>query len=157
MSWLEQDVKTGKQAHVAPPKARELDQVKAESLPVIEKEADRGQRPFETIKFQPVRSPGIYEAEFAAKEEDLIFHFWPYGYRKAKRAGTAAPWFNKKFEPTLTTSMKKVFGEQRVEIAHDKDMGSFFVKAIGWGEHQFARDLSIQVCEEVHKTLGGEG
>lgn len=157
MSWIEKQVDTDKHSEVTGRRAVELDQVREENLPRLRKEADKGQAPFIPVRFQPVRSPGIYEAEFAAKDEDVVFHFWPYGYRKAERAGLAAPRFKKEFEATLTKVMQETFGEARTHVEYVKTMGAFFVQANGWGEHQFMRDLCIKACEVVHSRMGGEG
>ena len=43
-----------------------------------------------------------------------------------------------------------------VDIEHDPDVGAWFVKAKGWGENQFSRELSIKACEQLHKALGGK-
>jgi hypothetical protein len=157
MSWIEKQVDTDKQSEVTGQRAIELDQAREESLPRLKKEADKGQAPFIPVRFQPVRSPGIYEAEFAPKDENVVFHFWPYGYRKAERAGLAAPRFKKDFEPILTKAMQDTFGEKRIQVEYVKAMGAFFVEAKGWGEHQFMRDLCIKACEAVHTRMGGEG
>lgn len=156
MNWVEQDVDSGKLTTADAARAKVLDKVREENLPVIEKQAEKGQLPFNAIKRQPVRSPGNYEAEFLRKDDDLVFHVWPYGYEKAKRAGIAVPRFAPKFESILKSVMEKSFGAHRIRMDYDKDMGAYFVKAYGWGEAQFWNDLAIKTCEELHKALGGE-
>jgi hypothetical protein len=136
-------------------KANEYDQAKAEGLPVVTKEAEGGIKPLDPVKFQPVRSPGIFEAEFGVKGKDLIFHFWPDGYHKADRNSLAPPAFKKDFLQRLTKTMVDTFTKERVLIEEDRDMGAFFVKAHGWGENDSYREISIKVCEIFHKAMGG--
>ena len=152
MTWTEQLSTDSSIATVSLERAKLFDMAKDSSLPVIQREGDK---PFDVIKFQPVRSPGIYEAEFGVRGEDLIFHFWPYGYRLAESSGKAVPHFKKPFTTVLDVEMKKSFGTNRVELVEDKDMGSWFVKAKGWGVNQFYRELAIKVCENIHKNMGG--
>jgi hypothetical protein len=156
MDWVEHNVESGKTKAAPAARAKVLDKVREEALPVIAKQAEKGQIPFEGVRRQPVRSPGNYEAEFLTKGTDLIFHVWPYGHAKAKRAGTAVPRFSSKFEGILRATMESAFGKNRIAMDYDKDMGSWFVKATGWAEAQFARDLAIKTCENLHKALGGE-
>lgn len=155
MSWVAQDSSRMPVA-VDAQKKNEYDKAKAESLPAITKEAEGGVRPVEPVKFQPVRSPGIYEAEFGVKEKDIIFHFWPDGYHNADRDGRAIPAFKKDFLKNLTLSMHEIFHPNRITIEEDKDMGAFFVKAHGWGENDNYREISIKACEAFHHRMGGE-
>jgi hypothetical protein len=135
---------------------KEYEDEKATSLPVIEKESENGAKPFKPIEFQPVESPGIYEAEFGVKGEDVIFHFWPHGYRKAAALGKTTPHFLKDFRQHVATVMLEDFGNTRVEFQDDKDVGAFFVKANGWGKNEFHRELCIKACEKIHAALGGK-
>ena len=153
MSWLE---KAGSSVGgVTTEREAELEKAKAENLPLIQKEAE-GLRPFDPVEFQPVRSPGIYEAEFGMKEEDIIFHFWPAGYHEAQRERKPEPRFMAGFSVALTVTMGELFEDSRLEIQSDKDMGAIFVKARGWGKNQFARELAIKACEGVHSRMGGQ-
>lgn len=155
MNWVEQKVDKGGPYIPDAARVRELEEGKRESLPILEREARKGQMPIEPIRFRPVKSPGIYEAEFAQKDKDLIFHFWPYGYHQAERDRRAAPKFKTGFEKALTDSMENVFSSNRVTVSLDRDVGAYFVKAANWGEHQFMSELAIKACEQVHKALGG--
>jgi hypothetical protein len=154
MNWSERETDSFKQLPVTPERIKELEKSRAEGQPVIEKEADRGQLPFNGIKFQPVKSPGLYEAEFAKKDKDLIFHFWPYGHHSAQRRGIASPRFPQAFAGSLATAMEKEFGKS-VRIEFDRDLTSYFVRVEGWGERQFFRELAISACEKLHGLLGG--
>lgn len=156
MSWLEQENETRKQHEVSKDRAVVLDQARDETLPVIQKEAAQGEVPFDPLKFQPVRSPGNYEAEFAKRGEDVIFHFWPYGYHEADRRGIATPKFKPEFLLNLRVVMISAYGAQRVEVSEDRDMGAWFVKAHGWGAQQFWFDLACEACRKLHHSLGGE-
>lgn len=131
------------------------EEAKRELGPQIEREVGLRQN-LEPIRFQPVRSPGIYEAEFGQKGDDVIFHFWPYGYHAADSAGRALPRFPKIFESVLERAMVSSYGEGRFEIINDKDMGAWFARAKGWGTSMFARETAVKVCEAVHKGLGGQ-
>jgi hypothetical protein len=156
MSWLEKNTETNEVA--APNAAREqiLDEARAEGLPTIKKEADAGVKPFATVQLQPVKSPGIYEAEFGVKDADVIFHFWPSGYHAAERRGAAAPRFKDGFEAAVKKVMGDTFDPNRVAMDTDPDVGALFVRAKGWGEAQFHRDLCIKACEQIHAAMGGE-
>ena len=156
MSWLEKNSETNSVAVPNADRAQVLDKSRDEGLPVISKEVDQGQKPFATVQLQPVKSPGIYEAEFGVKNEDVIFHFWPSGYHAAERRNAAAPRFKAGFEDALKKVMGNVFDSKRVMIDHDPDVGAIFVRAKGWANAQFHRDLCIKACEELHAAMGGE-
>lgn len=151
--WTEQEQASRSPLEVSAERARELDEAKRDALPHVLAEGDR---PFDRIHFQPVISPGIYEAEFALKGPDIIFHFWPYGFRKAIEQGKARPAFKTAFKPILEKILHGTFTEHRTKMDFDRDIGSWFVKVSGWGDHQFARELAIKACEMVHLELGGE-
>ena len=154
MNWVTSE--QGSVGVASTEKSREYEDEKSVSLPVIEKEADSGFKPFDPIEFQPVRSPGIYEGEFAAKDNDIIFHFWPDGFHVAQRSGKAVPRFKKDFEEKLSLTFKKHFGETRVDIQNDPDIGAWFIKANGWGKNEFLFELCVKACEALHAELGGE-
>ena len=156
MSWLEKEVETNKVGRPDEARTKVLDAERDTGLPVMTKEADSGVKPFEQVQLQPVKSPGIYEAEFGVKNQDVIFHFWPSGYHAADRRGVAAPQFKKGFEVALKKVMGEVFDPKRVVIEHDQDVGALFVRAKQWGEAQFHRDLCIKACEKLHAEMGGE-
>jgi hypothetical protein len=151
MTWTEKLSKDNSDLKVSADRAKELETTKAESV----KHLDSVAKPFEPIRLQPVRSPGLYEAEFGVKGDDIIFHFWPYGYRAAERSGALPPKFKRNFAQVLKDSMDKSFGSNRVALSEDTDVGAWFVLAKGWGINQFNRDLAIKACEAVHKGLGG--
>lgn len=155
MAWLEKDQTTDQIAEADAERAKLLNEVKKGSLPTIRKESELGAPPFKELELQPVKSPGIYEAEFGVKDANVIFHFWPWGYHAADVAGRATPKFSKDFLPKLTRIMGETFDPKRVEIKEDPDVGAIFVKALSWGESQFHRELSVKACEALHKALGG--
>lgn len=156
MSWLEKNIETNAVSQTDAARTKVLDEARAETLPTVLKEADSGQKPFKPIELQPVKSPGIYDAEFGVKGTDVIFHFWPSGYHAAERRGAASPQFKPGFEATLKKVMGDVFDARRVVIESDPDVGALFVRAHGWGEAQFHRDLCIKACEQLHAAMGGE-
>lgn len=156
MSWLEKNTETNEVAAPTAVRAQVLDEAREQGLPTITKEAEAGVKPFAQVEFQPVKSPGIYEAEFGVKGGDVIFHFWPSGYHVAERRGVAGPRFKPNFEAELKKVMGSVFDSNRVLIDHDPDVGAIFVRAKGWGEAQFHRDLCIKACEQLHAAMGGE-
>lgn len=156
MNWLEKEVETNKVAEADAARTKVLDEERGTSLPVIVKEADAGVRPFAQVELQPVKSPGIYEGEFGVKGSDLIFHFWPSGYHAAERRGAATPKFDPHFEAKLKEAFDGIFEGRRMVYDRDLDMGAWFVKAIGWAENQFHRDLCIKACEKLHALLGGQ-
>jgi hypothetical protein len=155
MSWVERQSDTGMDITVTPEKARKFEEAKAAGLPVVEREAAKGQMPFDPVRFTPVRSPGIYEAEFAKKDGDLIFHFWPYGYHEADRQNRRTPKFGPTFEAQLRQVMCSHFSTRSIEFHHDQDMGAWYVKIQHWGEKQFFHDLAVKACEKLHYALGG--
>lgn len=154
MSWTERETDSFKPLALTAERVKELEQSRAEGQPVVEKEAEKGQVPFDGIRFQPVKSPGLYEAEFAKKGKDIVFHFWPYGYHSAQRSNTASPRFPSAFAEKLAEAMKKEFGTA-VHVEFDRDITSYYVRVNGWGERQFYAELSIAVCEKLHLLLGG--
>lgn len=156
MSWLEKNSETNEVAQPNATRTKVLDDARAEGLPTIEKESDAGVKPFNPVQLQPVKSPGIYEAEFGVKNDDVIFHFWPSGYHAAERRSAAAPQFKIGFEQALKKVMGEVFDSKRVVVDHDPDVGALFVRAKGWGDAQFHRDLCIKACEQLHAAMGGE-
>lgn len=156
MSWLEKNNETHSVSQADAARAKVLDETRDENLPIVQKETDAGVKPFEQVQLQPVKSPGIYEAEFGVRKGDVIFHFWPSGYHVAERRGVAAPKFKPMFEAVLTKVMGEVFDSNRVTVENDIDMGALFVRAKGWGEAQFHRDLCIKACEQLHAAMGGE-
>jgi hypothetical protein len=156
MSWLEKNVETNAVGKTDAARSKILDEAREENLPTIQKEANAGTKPFIPVQLQPVKSPGIYEAEFGVKGQDVIFHFWPSGYHAAEHRGVAPPRFAAGFEATLKKVMGEVFDEKRVTIENDLDVGALFVRATGWGEAQFHRDLCIKACEKFHAAMGGE-
>ncbi|TXH11230.1 MAG: hypothetical protein E6R04_02855 [Spirochaetes bacterium] len=133
----------------------ELDSLKKELSPIVVKEADSGVKGFDPLNFQPVMSPSNYEAEFAAKGEDLIFHVWPWKFHESDRAGKIRPRFRKGFETHLNTAFGKVFFS-KWEYSFDEDMGSYFVRAPGAGSSQFMRENAIEALENLHSAMTNE-
>lgn len=156
MSWVEQETQERKQLQVTPEREKQLDEVKNEVHPAIVREAAQGDKPFEPIRFQPVKSPGLFEAEFAKKESDLVFHFWPWGLHAADRGDQPRPPFTKDFRPQLTCALHDVFDSNKVTIKEDRDMAAIFVKVEGYGMKQFWFDLAHKVVTNLHLRLGGE-
>jgi hypothetical protein len=156
MGWTAQDMQSRNTVGVTADQEKAFEQAKQEALPVVQKEADEGVRPFKPVDFQPVKSPGLYEAEFGVKGEDVIFHFWPWNYHLAEKQGQRPPNFPRSFETYLVQAMGDAFEVRRVEMHKDEDMGAYFVKAKGYASNQFNRELSIRACEKLHKLLGGE-
>jgi hypothetical protein len=155
MSWS-QKTKSNTVESVASTIAKEYDTVRDMSLPIFQKEADQhAAHALQPVDFQPVRSPGIYEAEFGVKYDDLIFHFWPWHYHQETNAGRTAPRFKKGFEEAVAAVMSKEFGANRFEIKLDEDVGAIFVKCFGFGVTQFHREMAIKACENIHLAMGG--
>lgn len=138
-------------------KAKLFDEVKRASLPVVQKEADGGVRPFKTVELQPVKGVNTFEAEFGVKGEDVIFHVWPWGYHDADRKeGARLPEFKKGFDQVLKAAMGKVFGEGRIELSFDGDMGAWFVLAKGFSSNQFHRNICLDAAKALHDAMGGK-
>lgn len=155
MTWKEKQ--TGDRTNVfdaSPERARLYDLEKSTTLPIIGKEP--GKKPFEAVKAQPVRSPGIYEAEFIAKDGDVVFHFWPEGYHKAEEEGRNPPHFPPTFSKAMQSAISKVMAPSKVDISEDRDMGAWFVRVHGLATKPFQFDLCVKACEEVHKAMGGK-
>ena len=153
MGWIERNEATGV---LGAKLSKDLDDEKVASLPLITKEAEKGEVPFEPIHFTPVRSPGCYEAQFAKRDDDVVMHFWPPGYAQAKRDEKPLPPFKHGFEIKLKAIMFSEFGKERVVFHNDRDtMGAWYVQVQGLGEKQFYRDLVKTACEKLHYSLGG--
>ena len=132
--------------------SKEYDSKKESLSPLAAKEAqqDKGIDP---IEFQPVKSPGNYEAEFAKKDDDVIFHFWPWGFHDAQDKGTTPPRFKNGFETFLTQVMAEQYGAKRIQLEKDLDMGALFVRAMGASSNQFFREVAIKACELLHQKF----
>lgn len=156
MSWIEQELKDRKKLVVTEERSKTLDSIKAEVHPIIVNEAAQGTKPFEPLKFQPVRSPGHFEAEFAKKGSDVIFHFWPWGLHEAERNNQPRPPFDKSFRVHMHGALYEFYDSKLVVVEEDRDMGSFFAKVIGAGTKQFWFDMAIKCLTNLHYRTGGE-
>lgn len=156
-TWLEKNQTTQQITNADEKRAQDLEGEKGVSLPVIAKESERGTTLFNEIKFQPVIGTGIFEGEFAVKGNDVIFHFWPHGYHVADSSNRPVPAFKPGFKEALKSAAEKAFGKNRIEMKDDRDIGALFLRAIGWADSQFHRQVSITMCESLFKALGGEG
>ena len=121
--WKEINTANGKEITIDAAKEKLFNEVRKD-LPLIQKEASAGVKSFEPLKFQPVVSSGRFEAEFAAKGGDIIFHIWPHGYHEAERQGKYLPKFPKDFSDLLVKTMGSSFDPMRVEIHEDRDIGA---------------------------------
>ncbi len=151
--WREQQTSTRQDLDMSYDRVQELSKARDEVLPVITQESESGAKPFKRLVFQPVKSPGNYEAEFVVKNDDLVFHFWPSGFHEAERGGLALPRFNKDFETKLQQAMATSFDKPRLDISFDKEMGAWFVLAKSYGTSLFHRNLAISACEKLHNLL----
>jgi hypothetical protein len=156
MSWTKRDQETAAISPVTGEAANSYDKAREEALPVFKKEVElNATQTLKPVDFQPVRSPGIYEAEFGVKYNDLIFHFWPWNYHSELKAGKNPPRFKAGFEDALRKVMDVEFGNHRVELKNDEDVGAFSVKCFGFGQNQFHREMAIKACEALHLAMGG--
>lgn len=156
MAWVEQELKNRTKVEVTPAREKLLDEVKKSNLPKIAKEAAGGDKALEPIRFQPVKSVGHFEAEFAKRDGDIIFHFWPWGLHAADRAGNPRPPFSPNFRAALTAAFKEEFDLKHVTITEDRDMGAIFVKAESYGARQFWFELAKKTVTALHHKLGGD-
>jgi hypothetical protein len=156
MHWIEHDNTTNKLSAADQERAALLDKVKKEALPTVKREEESGAPEFDPVEFTKIKGPGIFEAEFGRKNNDLIFHFWPAGYEKAVREERARPPFRLKFKETLQQVMEAAFEKRRVVVSEDQDVGAIFVRCSGWGSHQYLRENSIKACEKFFTAMGGE-
>jgi len=153
--WLEKDQETKSIKGADMERTMELNKERESSFPVISKETQKGAPPFDPVSFMPVIGTDIYEAEFAVKGSDIIFHFWPYNYHSADAAGKAPPAFKSGFQAQLKKTFESLFGKNRVEIKDDRDMGAFFVRAIGWADNLAWKELSIRAFKGFFNDMGG--
>lgn len=152
MSW---SVKTTGVAEVkTAEKPAEYDAAKKELLPAAERESGKD-KALQPIEFQPVKSPNNYEAEFARKDGDVLFHFWPWGYHEAQDSQKFLPRFRPHFETFLRASLAETYGQNRYEVTEDPDMGAYFIRIPSGGLNQFYREMAIKLCEMLHKMYGG--
>lgn len=154
MSWIEQEHQTKKKLVITDEKQALLDKVKTETLPTIRQEAAKGDKAVTPIRFQEVKSPGLFEAEFGLKDDTLIFHFWPYGLHAAERAGQPRPAFVPGFREQLLAASTTSYNAG-IDFAEDRDMGAFSVRVFGAGKKQFWYDLALRMVKDLHKRLGG--
>lgn len=147
MTWESLDTKTKSRGRSENP---EYDDAARECSPVLHKEESQGPKTFGAIQFQPVVSYGLFEGEFAIKGPDLIFHFWPYKHAEGK-----GKTFPKGFPEKLIAAMTDSFGPSRFDAVEDRELGSWFVRAIGFGEHDFAQSRAVGAVRQLHKSLGG--
>lgn len=155
MAWVEQELKSRKKLDVDEKRAAVLDATKAETLPGLAPEIGHN-KGIVPLKFQPVLSPQLFEAEFAVRDSDLVFHLWPWGYRSARRAGEPLPAFVRGFKSELAAAMIDVFGGAAVTVEEVREEGSFFVLVRGAGKNQFFNELAIRALTTLHKDLGGK-
>jgi hypothetical protein len=156
MAWVEQELKERKRLEVTPAREKLLNEVKKTSLPAVLREAASGDKTLDPIRFQPVKSVGRFEAEFAKRDGDIIFHFWPWGLHTADREGKPRPPFTPEFRAALPMALYEEFDVKLVSITEDRDMGAFFVKAESYGKKQFWFDLARKVVTALHRRLGGD-
>lgn len=156
MAWVEQELRDRKKLPVTPERERLLNEVKKGSLPTIVQEAASGDKRIEPIHFQPVRSPGHFEAEFAKRDGDVIFHFWPWGLHAAERDGRPRPPFTKDFRIQMLGALCEFYDSKLVAVEEDRDMGAFFAKVRGAGTKQFWFDLAVKMMTNLHNRLGGD-
>lgn len=157
MNWTEQQTATREKLDVDEARSRLLTEVRKESLPVVQKEASSGVRPFEKVDFQPIKGVNTFEAEFGVKGEDVIYHVWPWGYHEADRKkDERLPSFKRDFEKVLSQVMASVFGQGRCDLSFDADIGAWFVKVNGFGTNQFFRNVCIEAALALHKAMGGK-
>lgn len=154
MSWVEQEPKNRVKIAVTSERTALLDKVKAEALPKVQHEASTGDKFVKPVQFQPVHSPGIFEAEFALRDGDVIFHFWPWGLHEAERNGQPRPAFKDGFSAALRNVLATHF--PLFELTEDRDMGAWFVKIPALGKKQFWHKLSVSMVTDLHFQLGGE-
>lgn len=150
--WLEKDQQT---KQIRNKTSAELDNERATSLPVVSKEVEAGAPAFQPMKFNPVVGTNVFEGEFATKGNDIILHFWPYGYHAADAAGRPTPAFHRDFRETLKSTFEKEFGKGRVVIKDDRDMGALFVQILGWASNQFHRDVTVKALKTFFTNMGG--
>jgi hypothetical protein len=155
MAWNEHEMQSRKPLDVNATREKLLNEVKKESLPIIVKEADSGNKTVVPIKFQPVQSPGIFEAEFGVKDGDLIYHFWPWGLHAADKSSRGRPAFKVGFGKALAEVMTASY-KGRATIEEDRDMGSWFVKVVDGGKNQFFHKLAVNTVTSLHHKMGGK-
>ncbi len=155
MNWVEQKSQTRENVEVTEAKAKLLNEAKKE-LPVVQKEADGGVRPFQAIAFTPIQGVGKFEAEFGVKGDDVIFHFWPWGYHTKEREGSRLPSFEKVLDSVIKEEFPKAFGSAvTIETEFDGDVGAWFVKAKNAALNQFHSKLSVKAVSNLYVALGG--
>lgn len=154
--WEEKETKSRLAIETNAAKIKMWEELRGSSLPQLQK--DEGQKPVVPLRFQPVKSPGIYEAEFTMRGPDIVFHFWPYGYHAEERAGVTGrmPRFKAGFLGAVKNEFGIVFGTHRLTVTEDPDVGAITLIATGWGENAYARELSIKACEGIHHAMGGD-
>lgn len=156
MAWNEQEMRGRKPLTVTPERAAVLDMARSEALPVVKKEVGTGDKSVEPIKFQSVLSPGIFEAEFGTRGDDIIFHFWPWGFHEAERLGKPRVAFTPGFGAALSQALVDVLDGLHVHVEEVRDMGSWYASATGYAKKQFWRELAIKAITRLHHDLGGE-
>jgi hypothetical protein len=164
MTWIEQEHSSRRQLPVTTSRAEELNNAKKATHHVIAGEADHGNKTVSPIRFQPVRSPGLFEAEFAQQDsltddkqisKDVIFHFWPWGLHVAEKEGKPRPAFKEGFRLRLQQVLCAGY-RGPIQIEDDRDMGAIFVRIRGAGGQQFWHPIAVKAVTALHQALGGE-
>lgn len=158
MSWTELNQATREQLPMTREREVLLNEVKHASRPALVKEVDQGKKEFEPIRFFEVRSP-YFEAEFGQRYNDIVFHFWPHGFKKAEEAGAPRPAFLKGMQNAIRTSLIDTFGDSSlVKVSQDqgdRELGAIYAKVERYGARQFWFELSKKAVTNLHKSLGG--
>lgn len=156
MGWFEENTNTRHRSEVSDAaKLQKFEEVKSECHAPILKEVDSGMKPFKPVRFQPVQSPGLFEAEFAEKDGDVIFHFWPSGYAEAVAKANTRPNFKATFLPSMEKGFEEFYDPHRLQASFEPELGAYTVRAVGYGDQQFWKKKAIDVCTQIHVLMGG--
>jgi len=160
MAWAELDLQTRQDLPMSAEREALLNEVRNSVRPVITREVDRGDKGIEPVQFKEVRSPGLFEAQFARKQNDVVFHFWPWGFALAEKRGEPRPAFQPGMRVQIREAFVDIYGDSEflsvTEDDWDREMGSITAIVRGQGAKQFWYDLAVKVVTQLHKSLGGK-
>jgi hypothetical protein len=160
MSWAELDHKTRDSLPMTGEREALLNEVRKEVRPLIVHEVDQGDKGIEPVEFKEVKSPGLFEAQFGKKYNDVVMHFWPWGFHLAEKRGEPRPAFRAGMRAALELAIFDVYGRSDFvklsEDEWDREMGAITVLLLGQGAKQFWYELAVKAMKTLHRALGGK-
>lgn len=149
--WMKREGLSRSMAPVAISSA-DYDRTKRDLAPRLEKAAAEKPK-FTPLVLHDVRGPGQFEGDFGKRDDDVIMHIWPDGYRKAAELSRARPPFCKGFEDHLKAALATAFDLSTIEYEFTRDMGAYFIISRGAGTNPLHYDACVRTFRELYKFI----